>query len=192
MNLGLLMPSITLGCTMLFSSFALAQVPPLTNVSPVPIFRQGRDLAATQEKGEEEILAMMTQAVQQDTVRIQVGAPRLKTATFSPGVKVGKLLFISGQISIDPEGNIVGRGDFAAQCKQVFENIKLVLDKAGASYSEIVKINTYLTDLREYPTFAQIRGQYFAGNYPASTVVGVTGLAFEGAMLEVEAIAVLK
>jgi 2-iminobutanoate/2-iminopropanoate deaminase len=192
MDFGLRMPTVILGCTMLFSSFALAQVSPSSSVSRIPIFRQGGDSAATYERGEEEVLAMMTQAVQEDRVRIQVGAPRLKKATFSPGVKVGKLLFISGQISIDPDGNIVGRGDFAAQCKQVFENIKLVLDKAGASYSEIVKINTYLTDLREYPTFAHIRGQYFDGNYPASTVVGVTGLAFEGAMLEVEAIAVLK
>ena len=192
MNFGLPIPAVVLGCTLLFSGLALAQASPTSTVSPVTIFRQGSNSAVTHEKSDSEILAMMTQAVQEDHVRIQVGAPRLKKATFSPGVKVGKLLFISGQISIDPDGNIVGRGDFAAQCKQVFENMKLVLDKAGASYSDIVKINTYLTDLREYPTFAEIRGQYFAGNYPASTVVGVTGLAFEGAMLEVEAIAVLK
>lgn len=192
MNFGLPRPTLILGCTMLISGLALAQVSPSSSVSRIPIFPQGGNSTANHEKGEEEVLAMMAQAVQEDRVRIQVGAPRLKKVTFSPGVKVGKLLFISGQISIDPDGNIVGRGDFAAQCKQVFENIKLVLDKAAASYSDIVKINTYLTDLREYPTFAQIRGQYFAGNYPASTVVGVTGLAFEGAMLEVEAIAVLK
>lgn len=104
---------------------------------------------------------------------------------------MGKLLFISGQVSIDPEGNIVGRGDFAAQCKQVFENIKLVLDKTGASFSHVVKINAYMTDLRNYPVYAQIRGEYFAGDYPASTVVGITGLVYEGLMLEVEAIAVL-
>jgi 2-iminobutanoate/2-iminopropanoate deaminase len=192
MNLGLPSLVVVLGCALLFSGLASAQTSSTSTVSRIPIFRKGGDSAVTHEKSDSEVLAMMMQAVQEDHVRIDVGAPRLKKATFSPGVKVGKLLFISGQISIDPDGNIVGRGDFAAQCKQVFENMKLVLDKAGASYSDIVKINTYLTDLREYPAFAQIRGQYFAGNYPASTVVGVTGLAFEGAMLEVEAIAVLK
>ena len=99
---------------------------------------------------------------------------------------------MSGQVSIDPDGNIVGRGDFAAQCAQTFENIKLVLDKAGASFSDIGKLTAYLTDLRNYPTYASVRGKYFKGHYPASTVVGITSLIHEGLMLEVEAIAVLK
>ncbi len=174
----------------------LASIVPLLAHSQAPAGgtrdHPGADKPAAAAGSEAQVIAIMQEAAQGERVQITVDAPRLKKATFSPGVKVGKLLFISGQISIDAEGNIVGRGDFAAQCKQVFENMKLVLDKAGASYADIVKINTYLTDLREYPAFTQIRGQYFAGHYPASTVVGVTGLAFEGAMLEVEAIAVLK
>ena len=138
------------------------------------------------------LVAKMQEAVQGERQQIKIDAPRLKAATFSPGVKVGKLLFISGQVSIDPDGNIVGRGDFSAQCRQVFENMKLVLDKAGASFSDIVKINAYMTDLRNYSTYAKIRGEYFKEQYPASTVVGTTGLVYEGLMLEVEAIAVLK
>jgi 2-iminobutanoate/2-iminopropanoate deaminase len=161
----------------------------------VPFADSQTPARATQDRagaGEAQVLAMMQQAAKGERVRIMIDAPRLKTATFSPGVKVGKLLFVSGQVSIDPDGNIVGRGDFAAQCAQVFENIKLVLDKAGASFSDVVKINAYMTDLRNYPVYAQTRGQYFKGNYPASTVVGTTGLVYEGLMLEVEAIAVLK
>lgn len=141
---------------------------------------------------EVEVTAKQGAAAQQDRVQIHLDAPRLKTATFSPGVKVGKLLFVSGQISIDPNGNIVGRGDFSAQCKQVFDNMGLVLEKAGASYSDVVKINTFLTDMRNYQAFAQIRGQYFSRDFPASTVVAVNGFVYEGVLIEVEAIAVLK
>ena len=139
-----------------------------------------------------ELLAMLHGAAPGESTPITIDVPRMKTATFSPGVKIGKLLFISGQISIDPDGNIVGRGDFAAQCKQVFENIKLVLDKAGASFSDIVKLSAFLTDLRNYPVYAKVRGEHFTDRYPASTVVGTTGFIYEGLMLEVEAIAVLK
>lgn len=138
------------------------------------------------------VAAAISGAAQSDRQQITIDAPRLKTVTFSPGFKVGKLLFVSGQVSIDPDGNIVGRGDFEAQCKQVFHNIQLVLDKAGASFSDIVKTNAYMTDVRNYSTYAKIRGEYFSGQYPASTVIGNAALIHEGLLLEVDAIAVLK
>jgi 2-iminobutanoate/2-iminopropanoate deaminase len=147
---------------------------------------------STNSQADLKILADFPNAAEGERSQITVDAPRLKNVTFSPGFKVGKLLFISGQVSIDPEGNIVGRGDFAAQCKQVFQNIGLVLDRASFSFSDIVKLTAYITDLRNYPTYAKIRGDLFREQYPASTVIGIASLIHEGLMLEVEGIAVLK
>lgn len=107
----------------------------------------------------------------------------------------GRTVYVSGQISLDKDGNIVGKGDLRAQVTQVLENVKAALAAGGASFADIVKQNTYVVNLDTamLSTIREVRSQYFpAENPPASTLVGVTALAMEGLLIEVEVIAVVE
>lgn len=106
-------------------------------------------------------------------------------------VNSGRTIYISGQIALDKSGNVVGKGDFAAQTTQVFENLKLALAAAGATFDNVVKTNTYVTDMSKIQTLRDIRAKYYGKNAPASTLVQVTKLAREELMIEIEAIAVV-
>ena len=106
----------------------------------------------------------------------------------------GRMVFVSGQIALDKEGKLVGPGDLRAQAAQVFENLKAALAAAGATFADIVKQNTYIVNFAPemLPALREARAAYFpAENPPASTLVGVTSLAMEGLLIEVEAIAML-
>ena len=102
-----------------------------------------------------------------------------------------RLLFIAGQTGVDAGNNVVGKGDVAAQTEQVLKNMKAVLDEAGASFADIVKITTYITDPRFRDGLNPARLKYFGDNPPASTLVVVSGLADPDYLVEIEAIAVL-
>lgn len=101
------------------------------------------------------------------------------------------MIYISGQVAVSADGQLVGEDDFEAQAHQVFDNLQTVLTRAGADFESIVKINVYLTDISRLAEFGQIKSSYIQGNQPASTAVGVTALALPGLMLEVEATAVI-
>jgi enamine deaminase RidA (YjgF/YER057c/UK114 family) len=106
----------------------------------------------------------------------------------------GKMIFVAGQISVDRSGAVVGAGDLRAQTVQVLENVKAALAAAGATFADVVKQNTYVVNLNAeaLPIIREVRSQYFpAENPPASTLVGVTALAMEGLLIEVEVVAVL-
>ena len=103
----------------------------------------------------------------------------------------GKTIYISGQIALDKAGNVVGAGDFKAQTRQVFENLKAALTAAGATFDNVVKTNTYVTDLTEIQALREIRAGYYGRNAPASTLVRVVGLARPEFMIEIEGIAVV-
>ena len=104
----------------------------------------------------------------------------------------GRPVYISGQVALDNQGNIVGSDDFEAQAVQVFENLKTALEAVGATFKEVVKINLYLLDMGQLPTLLEIRNRYInVANPPASTAVEVTGLANPKFLLEIEAIALL-
>jgi enamine deaminase RidA (YjgF/YER057c/UK114 family) len=107
----------------------------------------------------------------------------------SPG---GRLVFIAGQVSADKSGAVVGKGDFRAQAKQVFDNLKLAVEAAGGGITDIAKINIYVTHMSQINTIREVRQQYFKDNPPASTLVQVVNLARPEYMLEIEAIAVVK
>ncbi len=110
----------------------------------------------------------------------------------SQGLRVGNLLFLSGQVAVDSSGTIVGAGDLKTQTRQVFENIKAILERAGATFDDVVKMTTYFTtDIRNYEDYFSVRREYFKGINPASTGVQVAALAFEGLLLEVEVVAYL-
>ena len=106
----------------------------------------------------------------------------------------GRTVYVAGQIAMDKDGSVVGVGDLRAQTTQVFENVKAALAAAGATLSDVVKQNTYIVNLNAeaLPVIREVRGQYFpAENPPASTLVGVTALAFADLLIEVEVIAVI-
>ena len=106
-------------------------------------------------------------------------------------VRGGRTLYIAGQIAVDKEGKLVGAGDFRAQVKQVFENLKTRLEEGGASFKDVVKLNYYLTDASDLQALRDTRNSYInVENPPASTLVVVKRLVREEYLLEVEAIAV--
>jgi reactive intermediate/imine deaminase len=110
--------------------------------------------------------------------------------TWSQAVASGNLLFISGQIALDVQGNVVGKDDFAAQAEQVFKNLSILLDEAGYGFEHVCKITVFLTAMSDRQTFARIRKKYFSDNPPASTLVEVSKLALPDLKVEMEAIAV--
>ena len=105
----------------------------------------------------------------------------------------GRIVYIAGQLGMDVGGKLVGQsGDFRAQAIQVYENLKLALAEVGATFKDVVKTTNYLVDLKHLPLLREARGMYLARpNPPASTTVQISGLAREGALLEIEAIAIL-
>jgi len=108
-------------------------------------------------------------------------------------VKGGRTLYISGQLALDKDGSLVGRGDFRAQVKQVFENLKARLEEGGASFKDVVKLNYYLTDASGVQTVRDVRNNYInTETPPASTLVVVKQLVREEYLIEVEAIAVVS
>lgn len=106
-------------------------------------------------------------------------------------VNSGRTIYISGQIALDKSGTVVGKGDFAAQTTQVFENLKQALASVGATFDNVVKTNAYVTDMSKIQTLRDIRVKYYGKNAPASTLVQVVKLAREEFMIEIEAIAVV-
>jgi reactive intermediate/imine deaminase len=101
----------------------------------------------------------------------------------------GNVIYVSGQVAYNSDGQLVGEGDIKAQTRQVFQNIKEVLESAGATMQDIIKINTYITDQSKFMDMLEVRKEIFGDNPPASTAVVVAGLAFPGLLIEVEAIA---
>ncbi|MCW5620463.1 MAG: RidA family protein [Burkholderiales bacterium] len=100
------------------------------------------------------------------------------------------LAFISGQVAIDSQGNIVGKGDIEAQAVQVFENIKLALGGVGATFDDIVKFTIYVVGLTQERRKAvmDVRGRYINNSYPpAATMVGVEALVQTEFLVEIEA-----
>ena len=107
------------------------------------------------------------------------------------GVQVDDTIWVSGQISFDPQGNIVGMGDIRAQCEQTFQNVAEVLAVAGATMDDVVKITAWLTDMRNYAEYNEARTAAFPGRLPASATVHSPQLARPGLLVEIEAVAVL-
>jgi enamine deaminase RidA (YjgF/YER057c/UK114 family) len=120
--------------------------------------------------------------------------PKLFTQVVTVQSGETKTVYISGQVAIDREGKVVGKGDLGAQAAQVFENLSLALESAGARPEDIVKLNTYVVNMKpeDGRTIGQARKKWFnQENLPASTMVGVVSLVSPDFLLEVEAIAVI-
>ena len=100
------------------------------------------------------------------------------------------LIFLAGQGPVTADGRVVD-GDFEVQARLTFENLRTVLEQAGASFDAVVKLTAYFTDIAKLRDYARVRDEFITGAPPASTAVGVASLALPGMMIEVEAIAVL-
>ena len=107
---------------------------------------------------------------------------------FSPGVQVGELLFVSGQVAQDDNGEPMGINDCEAQTRQIMSRIQAIVETAGASMKDVVKITTFLTDISNYPGFSKIRSETFPDSPPASSTVVVAGLVRPEFLVEVEAV----
>jgi enamine deaminase RidA (YjgF/YER057c/UK114 family) len=104
-----------------------------------------------------------------------------------------RMIYIAGQLGLDRHGNLVGKpGDFRAQAVQAFDNVKAALATVGAEFQQVVKINNYLLDMTHLPIFREVRDRYVNTDAPpASTTVQISKFAREGALFEIEAVAVL-
>ena len=102
-----------------------------------------------------------------------------------------KTIYISGQIAFDKDGKVVGAGDMKAQAEQVFKNLQTALTAAGATFADVVKMNSYITDMSKVQAVRDVRARYFKDATPASTFVEVKGLVRPELLLEIEVIAVV-
>ncbi|MGQ4892478.1 MAG: RidA family protein [Candidatus Njordarchaeia archaeon] len=107
---------------------------------------------------------------------------------YSQAVKVDRFLFLSGQIPIEPETNEVVKGEIEDQTKRVLDNIKAVLEAAGFTINDVVKVTVFLKDLNLFNKFNEVYGEYFKDKPPARTTVEVSNLP-KGVLLEIDAIA---
>lgn len=106
-------------------------------------------------------------------------------------VKAGHLLFIKGITARDKDFNLIGKGDIKAQSRQIFENMKVILEQAGATFDNIAKLTTFVRDISKFKEIHEVRAEYFKKDYPATTMVEVSRLASEDVLIEIEAIAAL-
>jgi reactive intermediate/imine deaminase len=123
-----------------------------------------------------------------DTVAAPMG-------TYSQAVRVetgdAVWIHVSGQIASDRDGSLVGPGDIRAQTRQVFENLKAILETNGATFADAVKIGTYLTTLDDLTGMREIRSEYLTSEPPASTAVQVVALVVPDALIEIDLVAVV-
>lgn len=108
----------------------------------------------------------------------------------SQAVQMGNTIYVSGQVALDPGGDVVGKGNMKAQTRQALENIKTVLAKAGVTLDDVVKVTTFVTDMSKLSEALEVRTEYFGQEPPASTTVEVKSLAFPDLLIEIEAVAV--
>ena len=112
----------------------------------------------------------------------------------SQGVKItgGSLVFISGQVARNAQGEVVGKGDIVAQTRHVIESLNAVLKDAGATLEDVIKVNVYLTDISTHALVTQTRREYFKRDFPTSTLVEVKSLANPDFLIEIEAVAAIQ
>jgi enamine deaminase RidA (YjgF/YER057c/UK114 family) len=103
----------------------------------------------------------------------------------------GRTIYIAGQVAFDAAGQLVGKGDLAAQTRQVFENLGIALKAAGATFANVVKTNYYMRDTSQVAVVREIRSKYFTSELPVSTLVEVPRLANADFLIEIEVVAVV-
>jgi len=118
---------------------------------------------------------------------IQTDRAPAAIGTYSQAVRHGDLVFLSGQIPLDPATMELLEGDFEARARQVFDNLRAVAEAAGGTLDQVLKVNVYLTNLADFATVNAVMAEYFEQPYPARAAVGVAALP-KGADIEAEAV----
>jgi reactive intermediate/imine deaminase len=116
---------------------------------------------------------------------------KLLNTHYSEGIRVGNMVFVAGQLPVDDDLNLIGKGDPDRQARKIFQNMKEILEEAGASMKDVVMLNLYVRDIGLISKIALARREYFGSNRPVATLVEVNKLAHADALLEVNAIAVI-
>lgn len=124
-----------------------------------------------------------------DAIRISTEPDRLAAVHISQGFRVRDLIFVSGQAAVDDQGQVVGDGDFGAQARYAVGNLKRVLEAAGSSLEQVIKVTIFVTDMSHFPEVVELRGEVFTPPYPADTICEVRALAYPELMFEIEAVA---
>ncbi|MFD6157459.1 RidA family protein [Nocardia sp. NPDC060256] len=128
-----------------------------------------------------------------ERVRVSAEPDWYESAGISLGVRVGNLVFTSGQAPIDAQGATVGAGDFESQVRQALANLSTVLTNAGSSLAEVVKATVFVTDITQQDIFAKLRAEHFPGKpHLAESFVEVSALADPEWMIEIEAIGLVR
>lgn len=107
---------------------------------------------------------------------------------YSQAVRVGNTLYLSGQTPLDPATGELVVGDISVQARQVFENLRAVLEAAGATFDHVVRVGIYLTDLGDFAAVNEVMKQYFREPYPARSTIGVAALP-RAAAVEIDLVA---
>src|SRR5436190_19628605 len=125
--------------------------------------------------------------------RTAIAPPDMKDQRprYTLGWRVGNTIYVAGQLPYDKDGNLVGPADIHAQARRVLHNIKRVVETGGGTMDDVVKITVVVTDVRYREAYAEARGEFFKGTVPASTLVQISNLSVPGALIEIEAVAVL-
>jgi reactive intermediate/imine deaminase len=120
-------------------------------------------------------------------------APPVGSYSHAVLVEMGEAawIYVSGQLGLDAHGELVGAGDLAAQTAQVFENLRRILDAHGASFDDVVKIQTFVTTFDGFAESREVRARYLPAEPPASTAVRVAALVMPEALVEVDLVAVV-
>lgn len=125
--------------------------------------------------------------------KITISTERAPAAigAYSQAVRAGNVVYLSGQIALDPATMELVGGGAEPQVRQVFENLSAVAIAAGGSLSDVVKLCVYLTDMGDFPVVNEVMAQYFSTPYPARAAVGVAALP-RGALVEMDAVLFLE
>ena len=126
-----------------------------------------------------------------DAWQVSTDPDPFKPYNISQAFRVGDLVITSGQAALTPAGELVGIGDFDAQAEQTFANLQAVLEAAGSSLAQVIKVTIYLTDMTNFPKIVDLRQRYFSAPYPADTIVEVKSLALPELEIEIEATALV-
>lgn len=127
-----------------------------------------------------------------DIERVSTKPDPYEPYRISQGMRVGNLLFVSGQAAIDQRGQLVGVGDFDAQAEQAFKNLEQVLEAGDSSLRDVAKVTIFLTDMSNFAKIVDLRGKWFSEPYPADSIIQVAALALPELEIEIEAVAVVS
>jgi 2-iminobutanoate/2-iminopropanoate deaminase len=118
----------------------------------------------------------------------------MRGGAFSAGTEApaGRTIYVSGQVSMDAQGNVVGEGDIKLQTETVLDHVKTVLREAGGGMDDVVKVTVFITSMGFYDEIHEVRRRYFGGPHPASSMVEVSALIDPRLLIEIEAVAVIE